>query len=116
MLSSGVVAPLTDPLLIGRAPHAHPGEIARTLIAPDPSRRVSKTHLELRPEDGQVFVIDRGSTNGTMIVRGEQVLRCEAGRRALLEPGDRVHFGPLSLVIEPDAPQGGVFHSSAVTY
>lgn len=111
VLSSGTSVPLTGPLLIGRAPQPHPGEIARTLIVEDPSRRISKTHLELRPDDTHVFVIDRSSTNGTIVVRDEMVLRCEPGRRVPLQEGDRVHFGPLSLTVNWAAPQAPVIHS-----
>src|SRR5436309_913506 len=57
---------------------------------------VSRHHAELRVEDGQVVLVDLGSTNGTF-VNGQPV------RRVLLTDGTRVTLGRTTLVFHNDA-------------
>jgi hypothetical protein len=56
---------------------------------------VSRHHAELRLEDGQVVLLDLGSTNGTF-VNGQPV------RRVLLTDGTRVTLGRTTLVFRND--------------
>ena len=56
---------------------------------------VSRHHAELRLEDGQVVLLDLGSTNGTF-VNGQPV------RRVLLDDGTRVTLGRTTLVFRND--------------
>jgi hypothetical protein len=56
---------------------------------------VSRHHAELRLEDGEVVLLDLGSTNGTF-VNGQPV------RRVLLTDGTRVTLGRTTLVFRND--------------
>jgi hypothetical protein len=56
---------------------------------------VSRHHAELRVEDGEVVLVDLGSTNGTF-VNGQPV------RRVLLTDGTRVTLGRTTLVFRND--------------
>ncbi|WP_353809382.1 FHA domain-containing protein [Agromyces sp. SYSU T00194] len=79
--------------LIGRRPVAADDERIDLLVAiDDPERTVSRTHLEFGAVDGQLWVADRGSSNGTWVrlPRGAGVVRCEPGRRVSVPRGGRV--------------------------
>jgi hypothetical protein len=56
---------------------------------------VSRHHAELRVEDGQVVLVDLGSTNGTF-VNGQPV------RRVALTDGTRVTLGRTTLIFRQD--------------
>ena len=58
---------------------------------------VSRHHAELRVEDGDVVVVDLGSTNGTF-VNGQPI------RRASLTDGSRVTIGRTTLTFRADPP------------
>jgi anti-anti-sigma factor len=62
------------------------------------SAHVSKQHAAIRRREGNVFLEDLGSTNGTT-VNGRPI----RGREVQLHEGDRIMFGPLAAVlsIEP---------------
>ena len=66
----------------------------------DDTRSVSKTHLALMPARRGVFVVDRGSTNGSAIVRDgiEQVL--VAGHPVEIRTGDSIRFGDRTMQVE----------------
>ncbi|MEO7146973.1 MAG: FHA domain-containing protein [Terrimesophilobacter sp.] len=87
--------------LIGRNPHAEPGEyfdqIVRVL---DPSRSVSKTHLEFGQEEGGFWVKDRFSGNGTIVREPESTRqRCHPDRRYRLVRGSRVDMGEQFFIL-----------------
>jgi uncharacterized RDD family membrane protein YckC len=55
-------------VLLGRNPQPEDGETDAQLVKlSDESRTVSKTHLALGVDDAGLFVVDRGSTNGSTI-------------------------------------------------
>ena len=55
-------------VLVGRNPQPAPGEEDAQLVKlADTSRTVSKTHVALGVDDAGLFVVDRGSTNGTVV-------------------------------------------------
>ncbi|MGI3786645.1 MAG: RDD family protein [Janthinobacterium lividum] len=55
-------------VLLGRNPAPNEGEADAELVKlPDESRTVSKTHLALGVDDAGLFVVDRGSTNGSTV-------------------------------------------------
>jgi hypothetical protein len=61
---------------------------------------VSRHHSELRVEDDQVVLVDRGSTNGTL-VNGQPV------RRVVLVDGMTVTLGRTTMVFRQDVRQDG---------
>src|SRR5690606_17957760 len=77
--------------LVGRAPQPRAGEEPAALLAVA-DERVSKTHLTVTVEPGRVVVLDRGSTNGT-------VLHLPDGRSRPLTPGEPVQLGDGDVVV-----------------
>ena len=81
--------------LIGRAPAAQPGEYFDLLVPVyDPSRSMSKTHLEFGQDDERFWISDRWSGNGTILHPTDgPSTRCEPGKRVFVERGARVELG-----------------------
>lgn len=87
--------------LVGRRPEPRPGEPVRHLV---PLRSedlsLSKTHAQLQvAPDGALVVLDRGSTNGSILIRQEVARQLGAGRPATLLDGDRVRFGDREMTV-----------------
>lgn len=93
-----VVSGLT---LVGRAPEARSGEPVKQLVAlPSDDMSLSKTHAQFQVvPDGALVVMDRGSTNGSLLVRAGVVKRLTGGRPATLRDGDRVRFGDREMTV-----------------
>lgn len=87
--------------LIGRNPRPEPGEYFDELVRVlDPSRSVSKTHLEFGQESGGFWVKDRFSGNGTIVREPESApLRCRPDRRYRLARGSRVDMGEQFFIV-----------------
>ncbi|WP_232676284.1 RDD family protein [Nocardioides sp. R-C-SC26] len=85
--------------LVGRRPEARAGEPVRHLVPlPSSDMSVSKTHAQFQVvPDGALVVMDRGSTNGSVVVRGEVTKSLTAGRPTTLIDGDVVRFGDRSM-------------------
>lgn len=67
-LDDGRVFAVRGLVLLGRNPQPGDDEADAELVKlPDESRTVSKTHLALGVDDAGLFVVDRGSTNGSTI-------------------------------------------------
>ncbi len=99
--STGQVVSVQGSGLIGRKPLAQLDEIFDELIrVADADRSVSKTHLEFGQHDGEFWVSDRVSGNGTVIRRpGETAEALEPGRRYVLPHGTRVEIADHSFSI-----------------
>lgn len=82
-------------LLVGRRPEGRPGEPVRhavNLASTDMS--LSKTHAQLQvAPDGTLVVMDRGSTNGSTLVRAGVSRDLPARRPTSLLSGDEIHLG-----------------------
>jgi hypothetical protein len=87
--------------LIGRNPRPEPGEYFDQLVRVlDPSRSVSKTHLEFGQEAGGFWVKDRFSGNGTIVREPDtKPLRCHPDRRYRLVRGSRVDMGEQFFIV-----------------
>lgn len=81
--------------LMGRRPLPQPTETFDHLIQiTDPGMSVSKSHLEFGQYEGDFWVSDRFSSNGTILRRSPAPsVRCEPGRRYLVSRGSRVEIG-----------------------
>jgi hypothetical protein len=91
--------------LLGRRPEPREGEaVSRLVRLVSTDMSVSKTHaqLDLAPE-GVLVVTDRGSTNGSVLVRDGVSRALPAGRPATLLPGDLVRFGDRQMIVGGDA-------------
>ena len=61
---------------------------------------VSKTHAQFGPApDGTIVVMDRGSTNGTVLVRQGVSRQLAPGKPAALVDGDKVVYGDREMTI-----------------
>lgn len=101
-LSDGQEMTVTETVLIGRNPSASDGETVGELFrVPDPGRSVSKTHLMVGVDDEGVWVVDRASTNGTIVTLsdGQQII-CAAHQVVRLPDGAAVGFGDYSITFE----------------
>ena len=97
-------------VLVGRRPEPRSGEPVHTLLALTSSdMSLSKTHAQFQVvPDGALVVMDRGSTNGSVLVRGGLYKKLEGGRPATLKHGDRVRFGDREMTVaRQDDPAGG---------
>ncbi len=85
--------------LVGRRPEGRPGEPVRHLVPLTSSdMSVSKTHAQLQvAPDGALVVMDRGSTNGSVLVRSGVTRELPPGKPTTLLPGDEVRFGDRSM-------------------
>lgn len=87
-------------VLVGRQPEPRTGESARHLVPLPDDLSVSKTHAQLQvAPDGALVVMDRGSTNGTVLVRRGVARELTAGAPATLLDGDRVQLGDHLMTI-----------------
>ena len=87
--------------LVGRRPEARPGEPAKRLVAlPSDDMSLSKTHAQFQVvPDGALVVMDRGSTNGSILMRSGVAKRLLGGKPATLRDGDRVRFGDREMSV-----------------
>jgi hypothetical protein len=60
----------------------------------DPEAKVSRRHARIINHNGQFFIEDLGSTNGTFVNRGRRLL---PGKRQLLQSGDEIIVGKTFL-------------------
>jgi pSer/pThr/pTyr-binding forkhead associated (FHA) protein len=88
-------------ILLGRNPQPRPGEEHATLIkVADTTRTVSKSHLEIGVRGSGLYVVDRGSTNGSTVTgMSGTSQRCAPGERIPVESGSIVSFGDHWLEI-----------------
>lgn len=88
-------------VLVGRRPEPRPGEeMWRAVALRSDDMSISKTHAQFRvTPDGALVVMDRGSTNGTYLVRQGLSKALSPGRPSTLLVGDRVRFGDREMVV-----------------
>jgi hypothetical protein len=88
-------------VLVGRRPEARPGEQgARLVELRSADMSVSKTHAQVVvAADGALVVTDRGSTNGSTLVRQGMPRPLSAGRPTTLVDGDVVALGDRSMTV-----------------
>lgn len=92
-------------VLLGRNPQPEEGETDAELVKlSDESRTVSKTHLALGVDDAGLFVVDRGSTNGSTITPpGGATVRAGAFHAVPVSEGSVVSIGDHWVRIRRDA-------------
>lgn len=90
---TGETVAVTGPLLIGRDPDpaSAPGAEPHRLL--DESRSLSKTHAILTPTAHGLEIVDRGSTNGSAVVRAGVETAAVAGVALAAAVGDTVRLG-----------------------
>ncbi len=101
VLDDGREIALDGLVLLGRNPQPQPGEEDAQLIKiADETRTVSKSHLAVGLDASGVFVVDRGSTNGSTVTNAQGVsTRCQMGEVVYVEQGSIVSIGDHWLEI-----------------
>lgn len=103
---TGESARLEGLVLLGRNPEARAGETASHLMAlHSDDMSLSKTHVAVQlARDGTPVAVDRGSTNGSILLRGGVSRDLSTGRAVTLLDGDRIRLGDRMVVLtaEPD--------------
>jgi uncharacterized RDD family membrane protein YckC len=89
-------------LLVGRSPDPRLVEQGARLVSlPSADMSVSRTHVEVVvAPDGALVVTDRGSTNGSTLVRQGTARHLTPGRPATLLEGDVVLLGDRTMQVE----------------
>ncbi len=87
--------------LVGRRPEPRSGEQVHHLVPlSSHDMSVSKTHAQFGPTgDGVLVVMDRGSTNGSVLIRQGVSRPLTAGRPTTLVDGDAVSFGDRTMTV-----------------
>jgi len=88
-------------VVLGRGPEPRAGEqVAELLPLRSSDMSLSKTHAQVHPApDGSLVVMDRGSTNGSTVVRRGVSRSLTAGRPTTLLDGDTVRFGDRTMTV-----------------
>jgi hypothetical protein len=88
-------------VLLGRNPQPKAGEEDAQLIKiADETRTVSKSHLAVGVDAGGIFIVDRGSTNGSTVSTTNGLSsRCRAGEMVRVGDGAIVSIGDHWLEI-----------------
>jgi hypothetical protein len=91
--------------LVGRRPEPRSGEQVHHLVPlTSADMSVSKTHAQFGPaSDGVLVVMDRGSTNGSVLIRQGVSRPLAAGKPATLVDGDTVSFGDRQMSVRREA-------------
>ncbi|WP_435299285.1 FHA domain-containing protein [Timonella sp. A28] len=93
---------LTAPTLVGRNPHLpEEDNNCNLVVLSDPLRTVSKTHMLIGVDAAGPYVVDKHSTNGTVVTLpdGQQII-CAADQKVRFTAGTTILFGQFSVKIE----------------
>ena len=87
--------------VVGRRPEPRAGEEVRHVVPlPSEDLSLSKTHAQFQvAPDGVLVVMDRGSTNGSVLIRGGVPKDLQPGKPTTLLPGDEVAFGDRRMAV-----------------
>ncbi|GLJ68402.1 putative RDD family membrane protein YckC [Nocardioides luteus] len=91
--------------IVGRGPEPRPGEdVSHRVALSSSDMSLSKTHAQFQvAADGTLVVMDRGSTNGTTLIRQGAARALGARRPAALVHGDKVKFGDRTMDVVREA-------------
>lgn len=101
-LEDGREVAVSSLVLIGRNPQPRAGEESAELVkVDDTSRTVSKTHIAIGVDKRGIYVVDRGSTNGSAIANSAgEYEPCAPGDVVRVREGQLVSFGQNRLEIK----------------
>ena len=101
LFDTGEQVPVDGLVLVGRSPQGRPGESVEYAVAlSSQDRSLSKTHAQVSvASDGALVVMDRGSTNGSVLTRQGVSRPLSGGKPATLVEGDVVRFGDRSMEV-----------------
>lgn len=92
--------------LVGRRPEPRTGEPVRHVVPlKSTDMSLSKTHAQFQvAPDGALVVMDRGSTNGSQVLRKGHTKALTPGRPSTLLDGDVVRFGDRQMRVRREVP------------
>jgi uncharacterized RDD family membrane protein YckC len=105
VLDDGREVPVHGLVVLGRNPHARPGEDSAELVKlADETRTVSKSHLALNVDSaGGLLVADRSSTNGSTVTTADGVTTaCVPEQAVRVAEGSVVSMGDHWLTVRRD--------------
>lgn len=94
-LDDGREVELAVPVLLGRNPQKSAGDPDSHLVpASGDGRMISRTHVMIGTDPRGVFVVDRGSTNGTALVtQAGELEPCPTDTQVRVREGQQVSYG-----------------------
>lgn len=95
-LDDGREVDLTATVLLGRNPKRGPSDPEEVNLVPasGDGRMISRTHVTIGTDPRGVYVVDRGSTNGTALVAsGGDLEPCPADTQVRVREGQQVSYG-----------------------
>ncbi|WP_163540723.1 RDD family protein [Occultella kanbiaonis] len=100
-MDDGATVTVTGSGLLGRRPQAPAGERYDHLVAiDDPGRSLSRTHARIGIEDGELWVEDRGSANGTLVVAADGTqTRAFPGKRVTVPEDGSIELGERVITV-----------------
>ena len=103
--TTGDIATIDGTALVGRRPTPHDDEdVDQLIIINDPGRSVSKTHFMAGWRDGEFWITDRESGNGTTVSHDEQdAVPLRRDTAHTLVTGDRVTIGDHAFNVRIEA-------------
>ncbi|MFV0428935.1 MAG: RDD family protein [Arachnia sp.] len=94
LLDDGREVGLAVPVLLGRNPRKSSDDPELQLVpAGGDGRMISRTHVFIAADEHGVYVVDRGSTNGTAVVTRSGIDPCPSEARVRVGRGARVSYG-----------------------
>jgi uncharacterized RDD family membrane protein YckC len=101
MFDTGERVPVEGLVLVGRRPQGRPGETVGYAVAlSSQDMSLSKTHAQVSiASDAALVVMDRGSTNGSVLTRQGVSRPLSDGKPATLLEGDVVQFGDRTMEV-----------------
>lgn len=95
-LDDGTTITVDGPIALGRNPEH---DDAKPIIVVDESMKLSKTHLLITSEAGQLHVEDLNSRNGVHVEQNGERVRIGSGKAVPLSRGATVYFGGRSFTV-----------------
>lgn len=91
-------------VLVGRRPEPREGEeMWRAVALRSDDMSISKTHAQFQvTPEGTLVLMDRGSTNGTFVIRQGLSKALSPGRPSTLLHGDKVRIGDRTMAVSKD--------------
>lgn len=105
---SGSVVEVDRNVLIGRAPSANRvgrDQLPKLMTVPSPSHDISRTHVQVHPDEWDIIVTDLHSTNGTTLIHpgGDDRERLVPGEPVSVQIGSVLDLGD-GVTVLVDAP------------
>jgi hypothetical protein len=89
---TGEIAVIEGAVLVGREPSASTLN-ERTVVIDDPDKSVSRNHFSISRSGNDLTIVDRGSSNGTAVLRRGSLIDVRVGDSTPLEADDEIIFG-----------------------